>query len=386
MAGHRNPWGGGGNDQGDEPAEGSGPADPPASGEPSPPEGKEGDNAGPRNPWLPSGNTPPRRSASIEDIFRARDPRRQGGGGGLGGGFPKIPRRPDGSSWLPLGIGVAVVALLGISSVHMLGPKEQGVVTTLGQFSRTIDSGISLTLPWPIERVSVKDVRSFTVETIPDGEGEKLMLTSDKNLVDLSYVVRWNIKDLKDYSFRLADPNETVREVAEASMRASVGQIPLNEALSGSGRAFMEQDVRNRTQRVLDFYRAGITVQGVEIRKSDPPAKTRAAFDQVNVAQQEADRDRSNARAVAQQMIARAQGEAASFDKVYEQYRLAPEVTKRRMYYETMERVIADNDTIVAEPRNMNSYLPLPAIKRRAENPNDITVTGSSAAPAQGGQ
>lgn len=348
--------------------------------------GKPGEPRGPRNPWLPSGGTPPRRSASIEDIFRPREPRRGGNGGGLGGGFPNLPRRADGTSWLPLGIGAAVLVVLGFSCIHSLSPQEQGVVTRFGQFSRVIDSGVSFTLPWPIEQVDKTDVRSFAVDTIPDGESEKLMLTSDKNLVDLSYLVRWNIKDLKDYSYRLIDPKDTVREVAEAAMRASIAQISLNDALSGSGRARVEQDVRERTQRILDYYRAGVSIQGIEIKKADPPAKTRAAFDQVNVAQQEADRDRANARANAQQAIALAEGEAAAFDKVYEEYKLAPEVTKRRMYYETMERVIQQNDTVVAEPKNMTSYLPLPEMKRRIDPaPGDITVTAGPAA-AQGGQ
>jgi membrane protease subunit HflK len=389
----RSPWGGG-NDGSDEgaPEGGEQPGDAP---EPEGKADKGGDKGeerrGPRNPWLPSGDTPPpRRSAGIEDIFRNREQRRPGGGGsggsGKGGGFPNIPRRPDGKSWIPLGVGAAVVALLAMSSFHMLGPKEQGVVTTLGKYSRTIDSGVSMTLPWPIEQVQTADVRSFTVDMIPDNDNEKLMLTSDKSLVDLSYLVRWNIKDLKNYTFRLADPQETVREVAEAAMRASIAQITLNDALSGSGRAKVEQDVRERMQRILDGYRAGVSIQGVEIKKADPPAKTKGAFDQVNVAQQESERDRSEARAWAQQVIARAQGDASAFDKVYEQYKLAPEVTKRRMYYETMERVIRDNDTVVAE-KGVTPYLPLSEMKRRAQPaPGAATDPGATVtAPAPRG-
>ncbi|WP_277665697.1 protease modulator HflK [Novosphingobium lindaniclasticum] len=406
MTGRQSPWGGGndgnsgeGSESGSESGPGEGAGEPEHGDSPEQPSdrpGDRGDKKGPRNPWLPSGTTPPRRSAGLDEIFRPREPRRSGGGGGFGsgGGFPNLPRRPDGSSWLPLGIGAAVVALLAISSVHMLGPKEQGIVTTLGGYSRTIDSGLSLTLPWPLEAVDVTDVRSFNVYSIPDGEGEKLMLTSDKNLVDLSYLVRWNIKNLKDYNYRLADPDETVREVAEAAMRASIAQISLNDALSGAGRAAVEQDVRDRTQRILDVYRSGVSIQGVEIKKADPPAKTREAFDQVNVAQQEADRDRSKARAWAQQALARAQGAAASFDKVYEQYKLAPDVTRRRMYYETMESVLRDNDVVVSDSKNMTSYLPLPEVRRRAPASDETVVTvpaapgsATGAAPAtKGGQ
>lgn len=400
MAGRNSPWGGGsGGDDGGEPGngtdrEGQPTGDPEADDGGRTPEkeaGKDtskddGGKRGPRNPWLPSEDTPPRRSASIEDIFRNREARRTGqsGGpsGGRPGGFPNLPRRPDGSSWLPLAAGVVVAALVAMSSVHMLGPKEQGVVTRLGQYARTIDSGVNLTFPWPIEQVKVVDVSSFTVEAIPDDEKEKLMLTSDRSLVDLSYLVRWNIKDLKNYTFRLSDPEATVREVAEAAMRASIGQISLNDALSGAGRAQVEGDVRERMQRILDYYRAGILIQGVEIKKADPPAKTKAAFDQVQSASQEAERDRSQARALAQQLIARAQGDAVAFDKVYEQYKLAPEVTKRRMYYETMERVLRDNDAVIADAPGVTSYLPLPEVRRSAP-PADTIV---EAAPPAGGQ
>ncbi|HKT85059.1 MAG TPA: protease modulator HflK [Novosphingobium sp.] len=364
MSGRRSPWGGGnkGSDRDDgEPAETGKEGGEDKSGD------KPGEQRGPRNPWLPSGGTPPRRSASIEDIFRARDPRRPGGGSdGPGGGFPGLPRRPDGKSWLPIGIGAAVLALIVLSSIHTIGPKEQAVVTRFGKYSRTIDSGVNFTLPWPIEHVDVEDVRTFTVDTIPENESEKLVLTSDKNLIDLSYLVRWNIKDVKDYKFRLADPKETIREVAEAAMRASVAQISLNQALSGAGRAEVEQDVRERMQRILDYYKSGVEIQGVEIKKADPPGKVVSAFQQVTVAQQEAERDRSEARAWAQQLLARAEGDATAFDKVYQQYKLAPEVTKRRMYYETMERVLRDNDTVISDEKGVLPYLPLPEARRRA--------------------
>ena len=379
MSGRRSPWGGGNKGSegdGDEPSETGKDGGDDKSGD------KPGEQRGPRNPWLPSGSTPPRRSASIEDIFRARDPRRpSGGSGGPGGGFPGLPRRPDGKSWLPIGIGAAVLALIVLSSIHTIGPKEQAVVTRFGKYSRTIDSGVNFTLPWPIEHVDVEDVRTFTVDAIPESESEKLVLTSDKNLVDLSYLVRWNIKDVKDYKFRLADPRETIHEVAEAAMRASVAQISLNEALSGAGRAEVEQDVRERMQRILDYYKSGVAIQGVEIKKADPPSKVVGAFQQVTVAQQEAERDRSEARAWAQQLLARAEGDATAFDKVYQQYKLAPEVTKRRMYYETMERVLRDNDTVVADEKGVLPYLPLPEARRRA--PAD---SATPAVTAGGGQ
>jgi membrane protease subunit HflK len=206
----------------------------------------------------------------------------------------------------------------------------------------------------------VSEIRIFQ---IPDSDNQRLMLTSDQNLVDLSYLVRWNIKDLKQFRFALAEPESTVREVGEAAMRASVGEEPLNTVFSGEGRADIEQAVAVRMQQVLDSYHAGVNIQGVEIRKTDPPSEVEDAFKNVSAAQQQAESYRNQAEAAAQQVLARAEGDAAAFDKVYAQYKLAPEVTRRRMYYETMERVLGKTDKTIIEAGNVTPYLPLPAVK-----------------------
>ncbi len=383
MAGRRSPWGSGSGDEpGDEPAKGEGtPGEPtPDKAADKPPrKGPIKDPVPPRSPWLPAQDTPPRRAANIEDIFRARSggPNKTGGGGG--GGFPQMPRRANGKSWGPLiGLGTALL-WLGVTTTHQIGPKEQGIVSTFGAYSHTIFPGVSFTLPWPLQDVSVTDVTSIKRDTIPDSDGEKLMLTSDQNLVDLSYLVRWSIKDLKLYTFQLQDPDGSVKEVAEAAMRASIAEVPLVDAMGGSGRAQVEQRVRVRMQAILDAYRSGVLVQGVEIKKADPPAKVIDAFQAVTAAQQNAQRDINNAQAWAQQLTARAQGDAAAFDKVYEQYRMAPDVTRRRMYYETMERVLSNNDKIIVEAPGVNSYLPLPEMKRRDPAPTaPATPAGSN--------
>ena len=351
MAGRKSPWGGGG-----------APEPTPESDEGRAPDQPRGD--GPRNPWLPPAgddNEPPRRSASIEDIFKARAAQRKGGSGG--GNFPRLPERADGKSWLPIIAGVVALFWLGFSMVHQLEPKEQGIVTTLGSYSRTIGPGISVTLPWPLQNVSVTDVTSIRRDTIPEGEAEKLMLTGDQNLIDLSYLVRWNIKDLKLYTFQLAEPDETVKEVAEAAMRASVAEVSLTDAMGGQ-RAQIEQNVRQRMQGILDAYRSGILIQGVEIKKADPPAQVLDAFKEVTAAQQDAQSAVNRAEAWAQQLTARAEGEAAEFDKVYGEYKLAPEVTRRRMYYETMERVLSKTNKTIVEPGGVQAYLPLPELRR----------------------
>ena len=333
---------------------------------------------GPRNPWLPGGdgksNAPegPRRSATIEDIFRARTNR--GGPGGGGGGLPRFPTRPGGGSWLPVAIAAVVLLWVGSSTVHRISPQNKGVVATFGSYTRTLGPGVSFTMPWPIQTVQVRDVTSIRRDSIPEGEGERLMLTSDQNLVDLSYLVRWNIKDLKLFTYQLADPEQTVREVAEAAMRQSIAEDTL-AGVMGGGRAQIEANMRERMQAVLDAYRSGVKIQGVEIKKTDPPEKVKDAFKEVSAAQQDAQSSVNRAQAWAQQLTASAQGEAAAFDKVYGQYKLAPEVTKRRMYYETMERVLSQTDKVIIEAPGTVAYLPLPQLKTTPP-PADAATTG----------
>ena len=361
MAGNNNPWGGKSDD---------GDGERPRADKPN----------GPRNPWLPpSGGSPSgnqgRRGPNIEDIFKNRGPegpRRTGGPGGPG--F-RIPQRPNGKSWFPIAIAALVVILILATSVHLIGPQQQAVVKTFGNYTRTMDSGLKFSAPFPIESVDVEDVQGVRAVRIPGTSQQvKLILTGDQNLVDLSYIVRWNIKDLANFKFRLTTPEETVNEVAEAAMRAAVAETNLDETFSGQGRAAIEQDVRERMQRSLDSYQAGIRVLGVEIEKADPPSEVVDAFRDVQVAEQNADAARNQAEGYAQQVLAQAQGEAEAFDKVYEEYRLAPEVTRQRLYYETMERVLSKTDKTIVEAPGVTPYLPLPEIRRRSNQAPTATI------------
>ncbi|MBW3169379.1 protease modulator HflK [Qipengyuania flava] len=366
MAGKKSPWGGGsGNDGGggDEPTGAQG-----------------GDKPkGPRNPWLPPGGNSEdgRRAPNIEDIFKSRGPEgpRRSGGGGPGGPNFRFPQRPGGKSWFPLAVaGIVIVGLLA-TSVHLVGPQQEGVVKTLGNYTRNMEPGLNFSLPFPIETVDIEDVEGVRSVRIPGNDNQaKLILTGDQNLVDLSYIVRWNIKDLANYKFRVVDPIETVNEAAEAGMRAAVAETELDETFSGQGRAAIELDVRERMQRTLDGYQAGVRVLGVEIEKADPPAQVVDAFRDVQVAEQNADAARNQARGYAQQVLAQAEGEAEAFDKVYAQYRLAPQVTRQRLYYETMERVLSQTDKTIVETNNVTPYLPLPEIRQRAQRSAPATV------------
>lgn len=370
MAGKKNPWGGGdGERPSGEEGDGSGGDD-------------KGAGEGPRNPWLPGGDNEKqdrgRRSANIEDIFRQRGPegpRRRGGGPG-GPNF-RFPERPGGKSWLPLILGGLAALWLFTTGVHFVQPREQGIVTWLGgKFSDTLNPGTNITMPWPIQQVEVENVSQIRSEKIPEGDQEKLILTSDQNLVDLSYLIRWNISDLSLYNFQLLDPRETLLEVGESAMRAAVAKHDLDTVLTGAGRAEIEQEVRERMQARLDAYRSGIKVQGIEINKTDPPSRVEEAFKDVSSAQQDADAAMNRARAIAQQLLARAQGDAAEFNNIYAEYRLAPEVTRRRLYYETMESVLSKTDKTIIEADGVTPYLPLPEVKRRAQQPPQAQPQG----------
>lgn len=374
MAGKKNPWGG--SKGGDGSGNGSG-------------DGGSGDNDGPRNPWLPGGGSGGddgrRRSANIEDIFRGRGPEgpRRGGGGPT---F-RIPERPGGKSWLPIIIVGVIVLWAGLTSVHFVQPRERGIVSWFGsKYSTTLSPGTNWTLPFPIQQVDIEDVSEIRDITIGN-DGENLILTGDQNLVDLSYIVRWNIKDLVQYRYELAEPEETLSEVAESAMRAAIAETNLDTVLSGAGREQVETRVRTRMQQILDAYDAGINVQAVAIARTEAPEKVIQAFNDVLAARQDRERDLNEARRYEQQLLATAQGSAAEFNNIYEQYRLAPEVTRRRLYYETMEQVLSKTNKTIVGADGVTPYLPLNEAKKRAQDPPSAgTSQAVPATPKQGGQ
>jgi membrane protease subunit HflK len=322
-----------------------------------------GDGGGPRNPW----GQPPRKRrpsgatgnvTSLDDFLRKSRDR-------FGGRFPTPS---DGRPYWLYGLGIFLLLWLLFTSVHRIGPQERGVVTLFGKYSRTLGPGIGFTMPSPfesVEKVDVEEIRTIDIGS-PDPTSENLILTGDQNIIDLAYSVRWNIRDPQLYLFQIRDPDQTIREVAESAMRAVVAGVSLDDAI-GAGRAEIEQRVEQVMQQLLNDYRAGVVVQGVAIKQSDPPAAVNDAFKEVSAAQQQAQTYMNDARAYALQLTAKAQGEAAAFDKVYEEYRLAPEVTRRRMYYETMEKVLSKVDKTIVEAPGVTPYLPLPEVRRQQQ-------------------
>ena len=346
----KSPWGSGGS--GDNGGAGGGSGD-----------GKggsgDGKGSGPRNPW----SFPP----------EGRRPRSGGGGGGGGGNgpFDDLFRRMGGSGGLPIPPGgtklwsLVVIGLLLIwvvfTSFHTIGTRERGVVTTLGRYSGTLGSGVQFTLPAPFQLVEIVDVGSVHTEKFPES-GPNLMLTGDQNIVDLAYSVNWYVTDATDFSFQIKEPRETVKDTAESAMRAVIATTTLNEAI-GEGQGKISADVQAAMQKILDEYHSGIRVQSVALTKAAAPAEADDAFKAVQAAQQGASAARNNANGYAQQVIAVAEGEAAEFDKIYEQYKTAPEVTRRRIYYETMEQVLSKSNKTIVEAPGVTPYLPLPGLR-----------------------
>lgn len=343
----KGPWGPGGSDGGTHPA-----ADEDKAGQGN---GPWGEAPGGRRSGLGTGAG----VSSLDDLLRRGRARFGGGGGGL-------PGRPDRSLILWAIIGFIAIWLI-FTSTHSISPSERGVVTRFGRYSYTLGPGVGWTLPSPIERVKKVDVASIRTVDLGSEAGNDLMLTGDQNLLDIAYTVRWNVHTPELYLFQLSDPDQTIQEVAESAMRSVISDVTLNDAM-GDKRADIEQQVTEKMQRVLDSYRSGIEIQGIAIKQADPPAAVNDAFKEVTAAQQDAQSYINNANAYALQLTAKAQGEAAAFDKVYEQYKLAPDVTRRRMYYETMEQVLSKVNKTIVEAPGVNSYLPLPQVQQQRQD------------------
>ncbi|HEV8407733.1 MAG TPA: FtsH protease activity modulator HflK, partial [Sphingomicrobium sp.] len=340
-------------------ADTKGPWGPSGSGDEPPAE-----NGGSGGPWgeaSPDGRRQPGGRATVtplDELFRRGRMRFRGGGGGF-------PGRPDRSLILLAILGFVAIWLI-FTSMHSISPGQRGVVTRFGRYSYTLGPGVGLTLPSPIDRVQKVDVESIRSTDLGSQSAEDLMLTGDQNLLDIAYSVRWNIREPELYLFQLSDPDETIRQVAESAMRAVISQVNLQQAM-GDKRSEIEAQVTDRMQRILDGYHSGISIQGVAIQQADPPSEVNDAFKEVTAAQQEAQSYINNANSYALQRVRQAQGEAAAFDKVYAQYKLAPDVTRRRMYYETMEQVLSKIDKTIVETPGVTPYLPLPQVKQQQD-------------------
>jgi modulator of FtsH protease HflK len=318
--------------------------------------------------------------------------------GGPGGGFGGNRR---GLVLIPL----IVVAIWLASGFYRVQPDEQGVVLRFGEWIKTTQPGLNWHFPSPIETVftpKVTRVNRVEVGFISPSElgrgassrdvpGESLMLTGDENIVDINFVLLWQIKDAGQFLFNIRDPEPTVKAVAESAMREIIGKTPIVEATT-EGRGAIELAAREQAQQILDDYGAGILVNQVQLQKVDPPSEVIDAFRDVQRAQADRERLQNEAEAFAndilprargeaerllqeaqayrQEVVARADGDAQRFVSVYDEYVKAQDVTIKRIYLETMEDVLRDMNKVVidssASGAGVVPYLPLPELERRA--------------------
>ncbi len=301
-------------------------------------------------------------------------------------------------------IAAPIIALLGFYLfTFRVNPDELGVVMRFGQFVRQEPPGLHFRLPPPIEEVRLPKVtRQNIIEigmrsgvttrnyqtTVRDVPEESLMLTGDENIVDVDFVVYWRIKDAAAYLFNIQQPEQTVKEVAESAMREIVGKSNIAPLLT-EARQQAEVDAQKLIQSTLDSYNAGIQVDQVQLQKVDPPSQVIDAFRDVQAARAdqerlqneafsyanrivpeargEAERILQGAEGYKQQTVAEAQGQAARFTKVYDEYVKAPDVTRQRLFLETMERVLAGTDKIIIDQKSGQGvvpFLPLDQLQR----------------------
>src|SRR6266704_2802311 len=308
-------------------------------------------------------------------------------------------------------IALAVLALWGFSGFFRVEPDELGVVLRFGKYVRDVQPGLNYHLPYPMEsaltpkalRVNKIDVGMRLVEdihrgtTMPEVPEESLMLTGDENIVDVNFSVFWLVKPggVSEYLFNIQNPEGTVKAVAESAMREVVGRSEIQPILTGA-RQNTEVAVRELMQKTLDQYGAGILVQQVQMQKVDPPAQVIDSFRDVQAARADLERAQNEAQTYANRVVPEARGRAAQilqaadayksqtvaeatgqtsrFGKIYDEYKNAPEVTRKRMYLETMERVMAGTDKIILDSSGQSGsgvvpYLPLSELARRPQTP-----------------
>lgn len=374
------PWGGGGGRNGGD--------------------NRGGDNRGGRRPGGPGDNG---QIPEIDEIMKKGQEQlrvlmggRGGGsnGRGPGGGGPRITKGT---------VGLAGIAILGLwlySSFYTVRPEEQSVELFLGEFSAVGNPGLNFA-PWPLVTAEVLPVTRENTEEIGTSRNgargeDGLMLTTDENIVDIDFDVVWNISDPAAFLFNLRDGQQTVRAVSEASMREVIARSELAPILNRD-RELIAQQVQDLIQTTLDSYDSGINIVRLNLDRADPPEQVIDAFREVQAAEQERDRLERQADAYANRVLAGARGEAAQlleqaeayraqvvneaegeasrFTAVLAEYQNAPEVTRKRLYLETMERVLGGIDKVILDEgasggQGVVPYLPINELRRSAGETN----------------
>ena len=285
---------------------------------------------------------------------------------------------------------IGLILLWLATGIYIVGPDEVGVVRTFGKFTRVVQSGLNWKFPAPIEVVNtpkVTEVKRIEIgfRTLKNGqyrtvEKESLMLTGDENIVDAEMIVQYKIKDPVAYLFRIVGPELTVREAAEASLRTVVGRNKIDETLT-TGKFTIQEETKSQLQSILDKYNSGIHVVAVQLQDVSPPKEVIGAFKDVASAKEdknrminqaegyrndvipkargEAEAMIRNAEGFKESRIKRAEGDAAKFTTILKEYRKAKSITEKRLYLETMEKVLPDIEKIIVPDKDSGNMLNL---------------------------
>ena len=346
--------------------------------------------SGPKGPWGQGPQSVGPRPPDLEDLLRR--------------GQDKMQQMLPGGHLSSMGIAlilIGAIAIWGLSGFFRVQSEELGVVLRFGKHVRTVQPGLNYHLPYPIETVQLpKALRVNTISigmtliedaarrgrTMRDVPEESLMLTGDENIVDVDFTVLWRIKPdgVGNFLFNIQNPEGTVKAVAESAMREVIGRSPIQPILTGA-RNTIEQSVQELMQKVLDSYGSGVLITQVQMQKVDPPAQVIEAFRDVQAARADLERLQNEARTYAnrvvpdargraaqilqtaegykEQAIAEAKGQSARFIKVYEEYSKAKDVTRQRIYLETMEKILGPSQKLIydggSSGSNIVPYLPL---------------------------
>lgn len=322
--------------------------------------------------------------------------KKRGGSGGDEGGT-RMPNLTPGQFGSGIGLLIALVVVVWLASgFYIVDASQRGVVLTLGKYSETTEPGLRWRLPWPIqthEIVNLTGVRTIEIGYRGSEKNkvlkEALMLTDDENIVSVQFAVQYLLKDPKDYLFNNRHPDDAVTQAAETAIREVVGKSKMDFVLY-EGRDVIAANTQKTMQEILDRYGTGIQIRAVTMQSTQPPEQVQAAFDDAVKAGQDRERQKNEGEAYANDIIPRArgtasrllqeaegyrarlvataEGEAARFSKLYAEYAKAPEVTRQRLYLETMQQIFANTSKVMIDAKGGGNllYLPLDKLMQQA--------------------
>ncbi|MBW2472617.1 MAG: FtsH protease activity modulator HflK [Deltaproteobacteria bacterium] len=361
-----------------------------------------------KDPWGGRGDQGP---PDLDEVVRKMQDRlgglfggRKGGGKGGGKGGP-------GASFAGFGFIVAIALVVWLfSGIYIVDEGKQGVVLRFGAFNQVTMPGPHWRIPYPVDQVEIVDAeqrRFVEIGYRTGGAGqstvavprEALMLTEDENIVNIKLAVQYQVGDPRNYLFNVRDPDSVLKQVAESAIREVIGQNKMDFVLK-EGRAEVVNKTREVMQRILDRYDSGLLVSDVNLQDAQPPEEVQAAFSDAIKAREDKERLKNEAEAYAndiipkargaaarqiqeaeayrEALIAKAEGEASRFSQLLAEYARAPEVTRKRLYFETMESVLGRTGVVLVDGESANSLMYLPIDQLMRQSPGMRRFSGGS--------